>query len=182
MSRPPRPRHEAESSPPTRAAAVCSTLKPFQSGWTMLEGLGNVAGRAPAPPRHRPARARPARAPASAAWPPAASRRTGCRPSAISCERLRPGAQMIVRVGEIEPAARSTPTAKPPAQPALADARVDHRRFPARVGADQQTGIGLLDAGDGGVEEIAGARCADRAPRHPAGNRGWASRAPSSAP
>jgi hypothetical protein len=40
----------------------------------------------------------------------------------------------------------------------LADARVDQRRFPARVGADQQDGGRGLDAGDGGVEAVSGGR------------------------
>jgi len=41
--------------------------------------------------------------------------------------------------------------------PALAQARVEDRRLPARVGADQEAGVGVLDSGDGGVEQIAGA-------------------------
>ena len=38
----------------------------------------------------------------------------------------------------------------------LAQAGVDQRRFPARVGADQQHRIGMLDAGDGRVERDRG--------------------------
>ena len=40
---------------------------------------------------------------------------------------------------------------------ALAQPGIDERGFPARVGADQQTGVRLLDAGDRGVEQVAGA-------------------------
>src|SRR5262249_19122439 len=39
--------------------------------------------------------------------------------------------------------------------PALADAGVEHRRLPARVAADDQQRVGLVDPGDGGIEEIA---------------------------
>ena len=39
-------------------------------------------------------------------------------------------------------------------QPPLADARVQHRRFAARIGADQQDRVGILDAGDRGVERV----------------------------
>src|SRR3546814_11869089 len=42
-------------------------------------------------------------------------------------------------------------------QEALAQPGVHQRGFPARIGADEQRRVGLLDAGDGGVEEIAGA-------------------------
>ena len=42
--------------------------------------------------------------------------------------------------------------------PALAQAGVDQRRLEARIGADQQAEVGLLDAGDRGVEEVAAAR------------------------
>ena len=40
----------------------------------------------------------------------------------------------------------------------LADARVDQRRFPADVGADQQDDVGILDPGDGRVERAPRAR------------------------
>ena len=36
----------------------------------------------------------------------------------------------------------------------LADARVQHRRFPARIGADQQDGVRFLDPGDLAVEDV----------------------------
>ena len=41
--------------------------------------------------------------------------------------------------------------------PALADARIQDRRFDPRVCADDQDRVGLLDAFDVGVEQIAGA-------------------------
>ena len=50
-----------------------------------------------------------------------------------------------------------TPTEQIAFQPALADAGVEDRRFPARVGADDHDRIGFVDAGDGRIEEIAGA-------------------------
>ncbi len=40
---------------------------------------------------------------------------------------------------------------------ALAQPRIDERRLPARVGADQQTGIRVFDAGNCRVEQICGA-------------------------
>ena len=46
------------------------------------------------------------------------------------------------------PPDRSLAIAQLAVQPALADARVQHRRLAARVGADQQDRVGLLDAGD----------------------------------
>ena len=46
-------------------------------------------------------------------------------------------------------------------QVALADARVQHRRFEARIGADQQDRIGLVDAADAGVEDVAAARAVE---------------------
>ena len=42
----------------------------------------------------------------------------------------------------------------------LADARVDQRRFPARVGAHEQDRLGVLDARDGRVEAV-GCRVGD---------------------
>ena len=44
-----------------------------------------------------------------------------------------------------------------PRAPALPDARIQDRRFDPRVGADDQKGVGLFDAFNGGIEQIAGA-------------------------
>ena len=75
-------------------------------------------------------------------------------------ERLRPGAEIVVGIGQVDAARRSAPIGKLPGAPALADARVEHRRFLARIGADDQQRVGLLDAGDGRVEQVA--RAAER--------------------
>ena len=40
---------------------------------------------------------------------------------------------------------------------ALAQPRIDERRFPSRVGADQQTNVRVLDARNRGVEQVSGA-------------------------
>ena len=70
---------------------------------------------------------------------------------------LRPRAQILDVVGQI---GRRPDSADPEAatHETLAQARVDHRGFPTRVGADQQAGVGPLDAGNRGVEEIGRAR------------------------
>ena len=69
---------------------------------------------------------------------------------------LRAGAQVVAGIGEVGPLADEADDEAALA-PALADAGIEHGRFQARVGADEQDGVGLLDAGDGGVEQIAGA-------------------------
>ncbi len=50
-----------------------------------------------------------------------------------------------------------TPMKTLPLQPALADAGIEHGGLEARIGADEHDRIRLFDAGDAGVEEIAGA-------------------------
>ena len=65
--------------------------------------------------------------------------------------------QMVVAIGEVDRLADQGDP-EPAHRMAFADARVDQRRLPARVGADDQAGIGLLDPGDGCVEQIARAR------------------------
>jgi hypothetical protein len=40
----------------------------------------------------------------------------------------------------------------------LADAGVQYRRFEARIAADQQDRVGLVDAADAGIEDVAAAR------------------------
>ena len=71
-------------------------------------------------------------------------------------ERLRTGAEIVVRIGEIG-ALADHPDGQRCGAPALADARVDERGLDPRIGADHQDGVGALDAGDGAVEEIGGA-------------------------
>src|SRR5690606_3200070 len=71
-------------------------------------------------------------------------------------ERARAGAELDHGVGEID-LGTDPPRDEAALAPALADARVDQGRLVARVGADQQAEIGLLDPGDGGVEQIAAA-------------------------
>ena len=71
-------------------------------------------------------------------------------------QRLGAGAEMLVVVGQVGRVADHADRQIAGA-PALADAGVEHRRFEARIGADDQDRVGLLDAGDGRVEEVAGA-------------------------
>ena len=70
-------------------------------------------------------------------------------------QRLRPLAQMLVFIGQVELLADDGHL-EAALMAALQDPGVHERGFPARIAADDQAGIGLLDAGDGGVEEIAG--------------------------
>jgi hypothetical protein len=68
-------------------------------------------------------------------------------------ERLGPGAQVLAGIGErrqlTDEAHRELGRA-----PALADARVQHRRLAPRISADDKERARLLDAGDGGVEKV----------------------------
>ena len=68
-------------------------------------------------------------------------------------QRLRPGAEIVVRISEVGPLADEA-DGESRHSPALADAGVDDGRFAARIGADEQQRIGLLDPGNAGVEEI----------------------------
>ena len=172
----PAPARSRDRAPPTRAAAVCSTLKPFQP--SRMQPRPRRSLRASASTAAPSARA-------SAPWPTMTIgflrrlQRLGEGMAAVGqlLQRRRPGAQ-ILDSGRSGPAAgRSSPTLQAAAQQALAHAGVDQRRFPARVAADQQDRIGLLDAGDGGVEQVAGRAARARAARRPGGNRGSASRA-----
>jgi hypothetical protein len=72
-------------------------------------------------------------------------------------ERGRTGAELEHAVGQVggRPDARHGEAAL---AHALADAHVDQRPLDARVGPDQQAEIGLLDAGDRGIEQVAAAR------------------------
>ena len=69
-------------------------------------------------------------------------------------QRLRPRAEIVVGIGEIDPLADHADR-DGAAAPALADAAVEHGRFPPRIAADNQQCIGFLDAGNGRVEEVA---------------------------
>ena len=100
-------------------------------------------------------------------------------PAAKLGERVRAGAEIVVGVGQVDRVRRSSADLDVAVAPALADAGIEHRRLVARVGADDQDRVGLLDAGDGRVEEVAraAARRIELA-RRPGGSRYSASRAP----
>jgi hypothetical protein len=68
-------------------------------------------------------------------------------------QRIRTGADVIIIIGEIGLGADHADLELTGA-PALADARVENRGFLARVGADDQQRIGLVDADNGRVEDI----------------------------
>ena len=150
---PPLPGTKPRSRPATREAAVCSTLNAFQPA-SLPPPAARAWPRQPAPPR-RPARA-------AAAAPTITIGRLASRSDAGEAvlavehvlQRLRAGAQVVVRVGEIGPLADQRDRHAALA-PALADARIEHGRLEPRIGADQQNGIGLLDALDGGIEQVA---------------------------
>src|SRR5262249_15585396 len=69
-------------------------------------------------------------------------------------ERLRTGAKIFVLIGKISPLADQT-YGESTLQPALPDAGVQHRRFLARVRADDDEAIRLIDTGQAGIENIA---------------------------
>ena len=71
-------------------------------------------------------------------------------------ERIGARAEIVIRVGEIGPDADQTDL-ELAAAPALADARVENGGLPARVRAHDQERVGLLDAGDGRIENVGGA-------------------------
>ena len=71
-------------------------------------------------------------------------------------ERLRARAEIVVAVGEIGLGADHADLELARA-PALADAGVENGGFLARVRAHDQQRVGLLDAGDAGIEDIGGA-------------------------
>ena len=71
-------------------------------------------------------------------------------------ERVRAGADIVIVVGQIGLGADHADLELAGA-PALADARVENGGFLARVRADDQQRIGLLDAGDGRIEDVGGA-------------------------
>ena len=74
---------------------------------------------------------------------------------------LGPRAEIVVSVSEIHILAdQPDRDASLGLARALEDAGVEHRRLVARIGADEQEGVGLVDAGDGRIEQIA--RAAER--------------------
>ncbi len=71
-------------------------------------------------------------------------------------QRVRTGAEIGVIVGEIGMLA-DDPDLEAAGAPALANAGIEHRGFLARIGPDDHEAVGLVDPGDGRVEEVAGA-------------------------
>jgi len=71
-------------------------------------------------------------------------------------QRLRICADVVVFVGGLDWLADEA-NLKTGVEPALADARVEDGRFVSGVGANKEDDVGLLDARDGGVEEVVGA-------------------------
>ena len=69
-------------------------------------------------------------------------------------QRLRTGAEMLVVVAQVADLADHADRQVADA-PALADARIEHRSLEARIGADNQHRVRLLDAFDGRIEDIA---------------------------
>ncbi len=67
--------------------------------------------------------------------------------------QMRAVARVLHVVGEVRGGA-DQPDRHPGMEPAPADARVQNRRLAARVGADQQHRVGLVDARDGAVEDV----------------------------
>ena len=70
-----------------------------------------------------------------------------------TAERFRAGAEIGVGIGQVDAFADHADGEVAP-QPALADARVEHRGFTPRIGADDQQRIGLLDPDDRSIEEV----------------------------
>ena len=75
------------------------------------------------------------------------------RPAAISASVSGPAPRYAVGIGQVGPLA-DQPDREIAGAPALADARIEHGRLVARIGADDQQRVGLLDAGDGGIEQV----------------------------
>ena len=68
-------------------------------------------------------------------------------------KRFRPGAEVIALVGQVGLFAEDA-RQHAALQPALADARVEHRRFAARIRADDEDRVRLVDARDRRIEQI----------------------------
>src|SRR3989337_4089766 len=73
-------------------------------------------------------------------------------------QRLGAGAEIVVSIGEVFILADQGDGKLALALAgALQNTGSEHRRFMARIGADQKNRVGLIDAGDGGIEEVGGA-------------------------
>jgi hypothetical protein len=66
-------------------------------------------------------------------------------------QRVRADPERLGRIGKVE-LRPDRAHAQGAGQPPLAQTRIDQRRFPTRVGADQEACIRLLDPGDRSVE------------------------------
>jgi hypothetical protein len=64
-------------------------------------------------------------------------------------------AEMVIRIGEVGPLA-DHPDRHAARPEGAADAGIEHRRLAPRIGADDEDGVGPVDAGNAGVEQIAG--------------------------
>jgi hypothetical protein len=75
-------------------------------------------------------------------------------------QRFRAGAELFVRIAQVAHLADDADLDVIGA-PCLADTGIEHRRFEARIGADDQDGVGFLDTLDGRIEDVGGAaQCA----------------------
>ena len=70
-------------------------------------------------------------------------------------ERIGARAEIVVRISEVGLGAVHANLERT-GPPALADARVQYGGFLARVRADDQQRVGLVDAGDGRIEDVGG--------------------------
>src|SRR5438876_9746003 len=70
-------------------------------------------------------------------------------------DKVRARAQLLDREGQFERRSDGR-YLEAAGEMALAQPGIDQRRLPARVRPDEQAGIGLLDAGDRGIEDVAG--------------------------
>ena len=71
-------------------------------------------------------------------------------------QTLRPGAEVIIVISKVGLLADQAEQ-HIALEETLADAGVEHGCFAPRIDADQHDGVGVVDAGDGRIEQIAGA-------------------------
>src|SRR5690606_2732218 len=69
-------------------------------------------------------------------------------------ERVRAGAEIFMRIGEIRALADHA-DARPAHPPPLADAAVEDGGLAAWIAADKENDVGFLDPGNGRVEDVA---------------------------